>query len=166
MHKFLSPGFLTPRGQRQPSVASVSERERSALAAESVGVGGQSRDIFVGAILETEGVANKVGRERVAGAAPQGEGMSVVACGSVMVAFGGYDGKYHNDVGLLELEAGGEPSPRDDGPEEPGARSQAGARAEEGAPAPAITSGAAGGCLSYVWLGNHNSLHARFGFLA
>ena len=67
MHKFLSPGFLTPRGQRQPSVASVSERERSALAAESVG--GQSRDIFVGAILETEGVANKVGRERVAGAA-------------------------------------------------------------------------------------------------
>ena len=69
MHKFLSPGFLTPRGQRQPSVASVSERERSALAAESVGVGGQSRDIFVGAILETEGVANKVGRERVAGAA-------------------------------------------------------------------------------------------------
>ena len=81
--------------------------------------------------------------ERVAGAAPQGEGMSVVACGSVMVAFGGYDGKYHNDVGLLELEAGGEPSPRDDGPEEPGARSQAGARAEEGAPAPAAQGGGA-----------------------
>ena len=78
--------------------------------------------------------------ERFAGAAPQGEGMSVVACGSVLVAFGGYDGKYHNDVGLLEVDTGEEPHPLGDGPEMPAAPGQTGTRAEEGAvvaPAPA-----------------------------
>ena len=66
--------------------------------------------------------------------------MSVVACGSVLVAFGGYDGKYHNDVGLLEVDTGEEPHPLGDGPEMPAAPGQTGTRAEEGAvvaPAPA-----------------------------
>lgn len=74
--------------------------------------------------------------ERLAGIGPQGEGMSVVACGDVLVAFGGYDGKYHNEVALLELDLSGETSPRDTPPpaEAPGEPAQAGVAAPQTEP--------------------------------
>ena len=63
MYKFLS-GLSNP-AQPVRAVASASaRREARRRSTLPRGVGGQSGDIFVGAIFEIEGVANKAGRKR------------------------------------------------------------------------------------------------------